>query len=102
VAREHVGEVVQPHGDLLAADALLLLDLEDVHQLSFVVGWVGGVSDGTLGAALAGSRPAAIRASARTAGAKPSGSVADGEAPGCWRAMRARRTWGWMWKRRGG
>jgi hypothetical protein len=48
--------------------------------------WVGGVSDSPWGDALAGSRPAAIRASARTAGARPSASVAEGEAPGCWRA----------------
>jgi hypothetical protein len=70
---------VQPRSDLLAADALLLLDLEDVHQLSFVVGWIGG--DGSPAAALNGSRPAAIRASARTAGPRLSGRTADGEAP---------------------
>ena len=102
VAREHVGQGAQPRRDLLAAEALLLLDLEDVHQLSFVVGWVDGVASASPAAALAGSRPAAIRASARTLGPRPSGSMADGEAPGCRREMRTRRTPGRMRKRRGG
>ena len=61
-----------PRRDLLAAQALLLLYLEDVHQLSFLVGSAG-----------TGSCPAAIRASARALCPRPSGSVTDGEAPGC-------------------
>src|SRR3954452_5869928 len=81
VAREHVGQVAQPGCDLLAAQGLLLLYLEDVHQLSFVV---------------------ASRASARTHWLKVSGSAAEGEAPGCCRAMRTRSTPGRMANRSGG
>src|SRR4051812_7205817 len=86
VSGEHVGQVAQPRGDLLSAEAFLLLDLEDVHHVSFVVG----------------SCPMAIRASARAPWPSVAGSMADGDAPGCCGAMRTRRTPGRIWKRKGG
>jgi hypothetical protein len=33
--------MAQARGDLLAVEALLLLDLKDVHHVSFVVGFAG-------------------------------------------------------------
>src|SRR4051812_10702491 len=81
VAGEHVGQIAQPVRNLLAAQRLLLLYLEDVHQLSFVV---------------------ARRASARTPWVKVSGSAAEGDAPGCCRAMRTLSTPGRMANRSGG
>ena len=61
VALEHVGEVAQAYRDLFASETLPLLYLEDVHQLSFVVGRVGAT-----------------------------GFATGGEAPGCWRVTRGR------------
>src|SRR5215213_1793206 len=92
VAREHVGEVAQPCRRLLARDSFLLLDLEDVHHVSFVVGLLPE----------AGSRPAAICSSAPAVPEKLSGMRADGEAPGCCGAMRTRSTPCRIRKRRGG
>ena len=65
------------------------LDLEDVHQISFV-----RCSDHDF--------PVAIRASARTLSMKPSGRCAEGEAPGCAGAIRTRRTPGRIPNRSGG
>ena len=58
----------------------------------------GTVRDG----ARPGERPAAIRASARSAARAPTGSIADGDAPGCCAAIRTRSAPGRMRKRHGG
>ena len=64
-----------------------------------------GFDDQDLGAAPGtgrGSCPATMPARARSVSQPPSGSKAEGEAPGWLRAMRTRSTAGWMRKRSGG
>src|SRR4029078_3450711 len=90
-AGEHVGESARAPGAALAVEPRLLADLDQIHCGFLGVGVVGCCG-----------RPSAIRANATRLARGPSGIDADGDAPGCRRAIRTRRTPGRIWKFSGG